>query len=244
MNHLDDLVADDWPDRSGLGSGCGDRGLPRDDRGDRTREAARVGVRPVYKRVDSCAAEVEASSNYFYSTWGEQDEARPGRVEVARGHSRLGAEPHRPGDRVRLLLRPAGAGVSKRSATKVDGRTATRRRRSPTTTRRTAFYFEPLGRGRGARDLCARAPRRRRDPVRGSNSAETCARNRVGRLAILGTPSLTPSTSPKIASASPSSATSSTSRFLHGPCRRARGGRLRRRGDRLPGCSLYGPRTS
>jgi carbamoyl-phosphate synthase large subunit len=35
------------------------------------------GVRPVYRRVDSCAAEVEASSNYLYSTWGEEDEARP-----------------------------------------------------------------------------------------------------------------------------------------------------------------------
>ncbi|MGH3016676.1 MAG: ATP-grasp domain-containing protein, partial [Gaiellaceae bacterium] len=35
------------------------------------------GIRPVYRRVDSCAAEVEARSNYLYSTWGEEDEARP-----------------------------------------------------------------------------------------------------------------------------------------------------------------------
>ncbi|MGH7358874.1 MAG: carbamoyl-phosphate synthase large subunit, partial [Candidatus Rokuibacteriota bacterium] len=35
------------------------------------------GVRPSYRRVDSCAAEVEASSNYLYSTWGEEDESRP-----------------------------------------------------------------------------------------------------------------------------------------------------------------------
>ncbi len=35
------------------------------------------GVRPVYRRVDTCAAEVEARSNYLYSTWGEDDEARP-----------------------------------------------------------------------------------------------------------------------------------------------------------------------
>src|SRR4051794_8964392 len=28
-------------------------------------------LRPTYRRVDSCAAEVEARSNYFYSTWGE-----------------------------------------------------------------------------------------------------------------------------------------------------------------------------
>jgi carbamoyl-phosphate synthase large subunit len=33
--------------------------------------------RPVYRRIDSCAGEVQASSNYYYSTWGEQDEAPP-----------------------------------------------------------------------------------------------------------------------------------------------------------------------
>jgi carbamoyl-phosphate synthase large subunit len=31
----------------------------------------------VYRRVDSCAGEVEAASNYFYSTHGEEDEAPP-----------------------------------------------------------------------------------------------------------------------------------------------------------------------
>ncbi len=35
------------------------------------------GVRPAYRRVDSCAGEVEAASNYYYSTWGEADEAPP-----------------------------------------------------------------------------------------------------------------------------------------------------------------------
>jgi len=35
------------------------------------------GVRPAFRRVDSCAGEVEAASNYFYSTWGEEDEALP-----------------------------------------------------------------------------------------------------------------------------------------------------------------------
>ncbi len=35
------------------------------------------GIRPVFRRVDSCAGEVEAASNYFYSTWGEADEATP-----------------------------------------------------------------------------------------------------------------------------------------------------------------------
>ena len=35
------------------------------------------GVRPAFRRVDSCAGEVEAASNYYYSTWGEEDEALP-----------------------------------------------------------------------------------------------------------------------------------------------------------------------
>jgi carbamoyl-phosphate synthase large subunit len=35
------------------------------------------GVLPSYRRVDSCAGEVEAASNYYYSTWGEADEAPP-----------------------------------------------------------------------------------------------------------------------------------------------------------------------
>ncbi len=35
------------------------------------------GIRPSYRRVDSCAGEVEAASNYYYSTWGEVDEAPP-----------------------------------------------------------------------------------------------------------------------------------------------------------------------
>ena len=36
-----------------------------------------LGIRPVFRRVDSCAGEVDAASNYLYSTWGEEDEAPP-----------------------------------------------------------------------------------------------------------------------------------------------------------------------
>ncbi len=32
---------------------------------------------PVYRRIDSVAGEVEAPSNYYYATWGEQDEGAP-----------------------------------------------------------------------------------------------------------------------------------------------------------------------
>jgi carbamoyl-phosphate synthase large subunit len=50
-------------------------------------------VRPGYRRVDSCAAEVEAASNYLYSTWGEADESVPpgGSVVI------LGSGPNRIG---------------------------------------------------------------------------------------------------------------------------------------------------
>jgi len=56
-----------------------------------------AGIRPAYRRVDSVAGEVEASSNYYYSTWGELD-------EVSTSHERrqpvvaiLGSGPNRIG---------------------------------------------------------------------------------------------------------------------------------------------------
>jgi carbamoyl-phosphate synthase large subunit len=60
------------------------RGRRRDD-----------GVVPSYRRVDSCAGEVEAGSNYFYSTWGEADEALPAATKrrvviIGSGPNRIG----------------------------------------------------------------------------------------------------------------------------------------------------------
>jgi carbamoyl-phosphate synthase large subunit len=53
------------------------------------------GVVPAFRRVDSCAGEVEAGSNYFYSTWGEEDEAlpageKPRVVIIGSGPNRIG----------------------------------------------------------------------------------------------------------------------------------------------------------
>ncbi len=53
------------------------------------------GIRPAYRRVDSCAGEVEARSNYYYSTWGEEDEAlepavKPRVVILGSGPNRIG----------------------------------------------------------------------------------------------------------------------------------------------------------
>jgi carbamoyl-phosphate synthase large subunit len=53
------------------------------------------GIVPAYRRVDSCAGEVEAGSNYFYSTWGEADEDLPASdkprvVIIGSGPNRIG----------------------------------------------------------------------------------------------------------------------------------------------------------
>ena len=53
------------------------------------------GIRPSYRRVDTCAAEFEAASNYYYSTWGEEDEplaapTKPRVVILGSGPNRIG----------------------------------------------------------------------------------------------------------------------------------------------------------
>ncbi|HXY17668.1 MAG TPA: carbamoyl-phosphate synthase large subunit [Gaiellaceae bacterium] len=58
-------------------------------------ERLAAGVRPSYRCVDSCAGEVEAASNYYYSTWGEADEelpapTRPRVVIIGSGPNRIG----------------------------------------------------------------------------------------------------------------------------------------------------------
>ena len=73
-----DLVAEDWLSLKRLGWSDADLAAAWNTNEDDVRRARRSwGVRPTYRRVDSCAAEVEAASNYLYSTWGEEDEARP-----------------------------------------------------------------------------------------------------------------------------------------------------------------------
>jgi carbamoyl-phosphate synthase large subunit len=53
-----------------------------------------LGIRPVYKRVDTCAAEFETGTAYMYSTYDEEDEARPtGRRKIMV----LGGGPNRIG---------------------------------------------------------------------------------------------------------------------------------------------------
>jgi carbamoyl-phosphate synthase large subunit len=76
--NLSDLVADDWLRLKRLGHSDADVAGAAGVDEETARAARRAwGVRPSYRRVDSCAGEVDASSNYCYSTWGEADELPP-----------------------------------------------------------------------------------------------------------------------------------------------------------------------
>ena len=92
IGSLDDLVADDFLrlKRAGLS----DADIGADEAAVRARRRS-WDVRPSYRRVDSCAGEVEAASTYYYSTYGEADEAPPSgdkpRILI------LGAGPNRIG---------------------------------------------------------------------------------------------------------------------------------------------------
>ncbi|HHW14619.1 MAG TPA: carbamoyl-phosphate synthase large subunit, partial [Firmicutes bacterium] len=54
----------------------------------------RAGIRPVYKMVDTCAAEFEAETPYYYSCYDEEDEAIPSRrkkvIVLGSGPIRIG----------------------------------------------------------------------------------------------------------------------------------------------------------
>ena len=95
VRSLDDLVASDWLRLKRLGlsdseiaAACGST------EGEARSRRKAWGVRPAFRRVDSCAGEVEAESNYLYSTWGEADEAPP---EPGRSVVILGSGPNRIG---------------------------------------------------------------------------------------------------------------------------------------------------
>ncbi len=84
INSLDALVADDFLRLKRLGLSDREIGVACDASEDAVRARRRAwGVRPAFRRVDSCAGEVEAASTYYYSTWGEADEAPPVSPAVA-----------------------------------------------------------------------------------------------------------------------------------------------------------------
>ncbi|TML63540.1 MAG: carbamoyl-phosphate synthase large subunit, partial [Actinobacteria bacterium] len=96
LGSLDDLVADDWVRLKRLGLSDLDVAEACGAEEAEARACRRAwGVRPAFRRVDSCAGEVAARSNYFYSTWGEAEEAvpsgeRPRVVILGSGPNRIG----------------------------------------------------------------------------------------------------------------------------------------------------------
>ena len=91
VSNVDGLVADDWVRLKRAGWSDAAIGEHSGVTEDAVRARRRsCGVRPAFRRVDSCAAEVEAASTYYYSTWGEADEAAP------------------PGDKPRVVILGSG----------------------------------------------------------------------------------------------------------------------------------------
>ncbi|HEX9350520.1 MAG TPA: carbamoyl-phosphate synthase large subunit, partial [Gaiellaceae bacterium] len=99
--------------------------------------------RPAYRRVDSCAAEVEAQSNYLYSTWGEADEQPP---EPGKSVVILGSGPNRIGQGIEFDYCCVHAATSFRAlgyeAVMVNCNPETVSTDYDTSDR---LYFEPLG---------------------------------------------------------------------------------------------------
>ena len=109
------------------------RARPADGADPRARADRRPGITPVYKRVDTCAAEFEAHTPYLYSTYETECEAEP--TDRQEGHDPgRRAQPHRPGHRVRLLLLPRRVRAARDWATRPSWSTATPRPSPPTTT--------------------------------------------------------------------------------------------------------------
>src|SRR5215212_7644715 len=99
VHSLDDLVADDWLKLKRLGISDADVAAACGVTEETARAQRRAwGVSPAFRRVDSCAGEVEAESNYLYSTWGEADEWPTASSDHKRGPIViLGSGPNRIG---------------------------------------------------------------------------------------------------------------------------------------------------
>ena len=90
------------------------------------------GVRPVYKRVDSCAAEFATTTAYLYSTYEDECEAQPtGRDKIMV----LGGGPNRIGQGIEFDYCCVHAALRcARTGTRPSWSTATRKPCRPTTT--------------------------------------------------------------------------------------------------------------
>jgi hypothetical protein len=136
----------------------------------------RLRVLPVYKTVDTCAAEFAAETPYHYSSYDEETEVAP--VEPPQGaHPRQRAEPHRPGHRVRLRLRARVLRAGRRRLRDRDGQLQPRDRSRPTTTPATGSTSS-----RSPSRTCSRSsPPSRSRPRRAAASSSACSCSSAGR---------------------------------------------------------------
>jgi carbamoyl-phosphate synthase large subunit len=164
--------------------------------------ADRAGIQPVYKMVDTCAAEFVAHTPYLYSTYEEEDEAPPtARDKVII----LGSGPNRIGQGIEFdyCVRPRRLRAQERAwkPIMVNCNPETVSTDYDTSDR---LYFEPLTLEDVLNIVRAREAARRHRAVRRPDAAQA-----GGALQRAGCPSSgtrrTPSIAPRIASASPRS---------------------------------------
>ena len=193
-----------------------------------------LGVRPVFKTVDSCAGEVAAETSVPLL------DLRPDRRAARRrppdgADPGLRPEPHRPGHRVRLLLRPGRARSARQGYDDGDGQLQPRDRLDRLRHGRPAVLRAAHGRGR-ARGRRARAARRRRRAVRRPDAAQARAPRWSTRACRSSARARRRSTWPRTASASatcsPSSACAPPDWAIADDADEAA---RRRRAHRLPG---------
>ena len=122
----------------------------------------------------------------------DRAESRGGSQRPRQGHDPgRRPEPHRPGDRVRLLLRPRRLRAGRRPATRPSWSTATRRRCRPTTTPRTGSILRaPHRRGRASTssdtEQANGAAHGRHRAVRRPDAAEAAPALEAARIPIHG----------------------------------------------------------
>ena len=91
-------------------------------------EARQQSQPPVYRRIDSCAGEVEAALELLLRDVGRARRGATRGNGQARRHPRLRPEPDRAGSRVRLLLRPRRADLPRARLRGRDGQLQSRDR--------------------------------------------------------------------------------------------------------------------
>ena len=176
----------------------------------------RLGVQPVYKRIDTCAAEFVSPTAYMYSTY---EAPFAGKVRVrsqsfgARKdrHPRRRPEPDRAGDRVRLLLLPCRILAQRRRLRDDHGQLQSGDRLD-----RLRHFGPPLFRaahrrgraGDSRQGARARHGQGRDRPVRRPDAAQARPRDRADRRPDPWHLGRTRSISPRTATASSASSTS------------------------------------